>query len=71
MTMTLQQKISHLPPVLRNSAENYIDFLLTQITDDKQEENTHLDFSKYHTNTHLWNLDAQQFVQELRNEERF
>lgn len=68
---TLQHKVSLLPSVLLQNAESYIDFLLSQSPVSNHKNNKQsIDFSKYSTNTKLWAMDAQDFIGELRNEER-
>ncbi|MBP3710544.1 MAG: hypothetical protein J6I73_09120 [Treponema sp.] len=51
--------------------ESYIDFLVYKNSLSSYAERKPLDFSKYDTATHLWNDDVQNFVNRLRQDERF
>ena len=51
-----------------NTACKFIQFLLENRA---KELRVPLDFSKYDTATHVWNEDAQEFVNGIRRDDRF
>ncbi|MBQ9239149.1 MAG: hypothetical protein IJ191_07550 [Treponema sp.] len=67
----LEKKVSSLSVHQQENVESYIDFLVYKNSLSSYAGRKPLDFSKYGTATHLWNDDAQNFVNRLRQDERF
>ncbi|MGN0738976.1 MAG: hypothetical protein ACI4LX_02270 [Treponema sp.] len=67
----LEKKISTLTLQQQKTIDSYIDFLIFQNENQTKNRRSHLDFSKYNTQTHLWSEDAQDFVNRMRSDDRF
>ena len=68
----LNRKVNSLPLQQQRTLEAYVDFLLFSTSSKlERKKRTSLDFSKYETATHLWGCDAQDFINGLRQDERF
>ena len=68
----LNSKINSLPLQQQKALESYVDFLVFSTSSKiEQKKRPPLDFSKYETATHLWECDAQDFINGLRQDERF
>ena len=67
----LENKMNTLTEQQQLSVESYIEFLISQNFNQYKSEKKPLDFSKYKTNTHIWNEDAQEYVNRMRSHDRF
>ena len=65
---TVQELLARLNAEDLNTACKFIQFLLENRA---KELRVPLDFSKYDTATHVWNEDAQEFVNGIRRDDRF
>ena len=65
---TVQGLLERLSAEDLNTACKFIQFLLENRAKDLRVP---LDFSKYDTATHVWNEDAQEFVNGIRRDDRF
>lgn len=65
---TVQELLARLSAEDLNTACKFIQFLLENRA---KELRVPLDFSKYDTATHVWNEDAQEFVNGIRRDDRF
>lgn len=67
----LEKKVNSLTLQQQETIESYIDFLVFTNKIEKEKIRKPLDFSKYNTSTHVWNEDAQDFVDRMRSDDRF
>ncbi len=65
---TVQELLARLNAEDLNTVCKFIQFLLENRA---KELRVPLDFSKYDTATHVWNEDAQEFVNGIRRDDRF
>lgn len=65
---TVQGLLERLSAEDLNTVCKFIQFLLENRA---KELRVPLDFSKYDTATHVWNEDAQEFVNGIRRDDRF
>ena len=65
---TVQDLLARLSPEDLKTASKFIQFLLENRMEESRKP---IDFSKYDTATHIWNEDAQEFVDGMRRNDRF
>ncbi len=71
MDVTVQTVQSMLDRLSAEDLNTVCKFIQVLLENHAKEQRTPLDFSKYDTATHVWNEDAQEFVNEMRQDDRF
>ncbi len=67
----LENKVCSLTEQQQASVASYIDFLIFQNENEIKTEKKPLNFHKFDTSTHIWQEDAQLFVNRMRSHDRF
>lgn len=65
---SVQSMLTRLSAEDLKTASKFIQFLLENRMEALRKP---IDFSKYDTATHIWNEDAQEFVDGMRRDDRF
>ena len=65
---SVQSMLTKLSAEDLKTASKFIQFLLENRMEESRKP---IDFSKYDTATHIWNEDAQEFVDGMRRNDRF